>query len=919
MLHLPAGLLLRTMRARAASRLQSLFISHTNRPAAVLVLAFSLGIALSRLVHGYSFTALGVADICLICAALEGLRRDRRALSLGLGLAAVLSGGLLMALAHRDGFAHSDLRALLPRSIFKLNEPVSFEGCVAADSETQGGDSVATIELHAFRQKDHWTPCEGKGILRIGGHKAGGSRAGMPDLFQGDIVRGWATWRLPRNYGNPGSPNRKGSLARQGIFVTGRVKSPLLLESIPGGCSNVWTRLAVSARNRVRKSLEPIRMKEGGQPAAVLASLVIGDYTRLDTSTREAFQNSGTFHVLVVSGLHVAWIAGLLLQLFKLIRLPERLRFFLVALVILFYTCVVGFQASITRCLWMFVLYLIGRSLLRRADPVNILLASALLLLAAQPDWLFEAGFQLSFLSVMAIAMTAVPVIEGCLKPFWEPLRHSGNLGRFHLQPGPWQRRGRWLRVRCEIFLEETTEGLAPAVSRMAFRILRAIASLGLATGSTIAISLCIQLWIEPVLAHYFNRMSWISALANLAIVPFSSLVLASGVLTALAAGIPFCGPALLRIAGTLSSNLLHWAGSIARVPGAWQRCPTPSACWVLGCILLLFIWSYFKWRRFWIPCACSVILIASVSYGSIPLPGTLIRGCKPAVRYQDNRMQPNAASTLSFTFLDVGEGDCAFIRFPNGTAWLVDAGGLIQSRSGENGAYAFDLGEVVVSRYLWHQWIPRLDRMVLSHSDLDHAGGAQAVLRNFRVARLDLPHAASDRALAAILALARAKQVNANRISAGMVEKIGPVTVSTLHPPANSESGAANENSLVLRFSFKRFSALLPGDLDKTGESRVLSHSGDLDGLLLKVAHHGSRSGTSDAFLHAAKPRWAIISVGRNNAYGHPSREVTNRLLRHGIRFFLTLDEGAITFETDGVAYVIRSYISGVLERGGL
>jgi competence protein ComEC len=142
---------------------------------------------------------------------------------------------------------------------------------------------------------------------------------------------------------------------------------------------------------------------------------------------------------------------------------------------------------------------------------------------------------------------------------------------------------------------------------------------------------------------------------------------------------------------------------------------------------------------------------------------------------------------------------------------------------------------------------------------------------------------------------------------------------VEILHPSAKPVSGAANENSLVLRFSFGRFSALLTGDLGKNGEFDMLSRSKTLPGLLLKVAHHGSRFGTSSAFLDAVQPRWAIVSVGRHNPHGHPSPEVLRRLLQHGSGFYLTFDHGAITFETDGSLYRIRSHLNGVLGKGAL
>ena len=420
------------------TRQSSIVNRQSTRPVAAITISFSIGIAASLICHGYCFFALAAAGILLCCAAFMALRRDRLALSLGAGLAAIAVSGLLMALAHRDGFSDSDLRYLLSRRAFPLNEPVSFEGCVVEDGALRGNDSAATVELNAFLKKDMWVACQGKGILRVA--LPGGDTEPSAELVRGDRIKGWAVWQNPRNYENPGSADRTGLLSRRGIFILGRTKSTRLLERIPGGCSNPWTRFAAATAAHVRKSLEPIAKNEKGQPAAVLSSLVIGDYSGLNNATRETFQNSGTYHVLVVSGLHVAWIAGLLLQFFKLIRLPERFRYCLAAFAILLYTCVVGFQASITRCLWMFLLYLIARMIFRTADAINILLAAGLILLVAQPDWLFENGFQLSFLSVIAIAMTAVPALNKYVKPLWNPLAHSGKSGRLFLQPGSWHR-----------------------------------------------------------------------------------------------------------------------------------------------------------------------------------------------------------------------------------------------------------------------------------------------------------------------------------------------------------------------------------------------------------------------------------------------------------------------------------------------
>ena len=245
---------------------------------------------------------------------------------------------------------------------------------------------------------------------------------------------------------------------------------------------------------------------------------------------------------------------------------------------------------------------------------------------------------------------------------------------------------------------------------------------------------------------------------------------------------------------------------------------------------------------------------------------------------------------------------------------WVLDAGGLRQPHSQEDGAYGFDLGEAVVSRYLWHAWISRIDRLILSHPDIDHAGGVPAVMRNFRTGRFDYSQTGPNAIIKAILDIAQQRQIDTLQPHRGIEEKIGPVKIRVLHPPVDSPFTSTNENSLVLEFSYKKCSALLTGDLEKSGENEMISQPGISRCRLLKVAHHGSRWSTSNFFLDCIQPHWAVISVGRGNQFGHPSQETLNRLRQHGVHSLLTVDEGAVTFETDGDRYVLRSYINGIL-----
>jgi competence protein ComEC len=899
-----------------SERQEPFVLRYSNRAAVPIALCFAIGIALASFCPEYSFAGLLFAGFTLLGSSILALAGKRPYLSLASGLGAIIVCGFLVAITDRDRFPDSDLRSAIPRNIFPLNEPVYFEGCVITDSETWGTDTVFRISLERFRRGTVMIPGRGKGILRIALAAEASSREPAPRLTRGDRITGWASWRRPHNYENPGSADRAGMLSRRGIHITGRSKSFQLIEIDPGGCSSPWTRLTNALRTAARGSLEQVSDKVDRQAAAILASIIIGDYSNLADSTREVFQNTGTFHVLVVSGLHVAWITALLLYFLTLVRLPERTRYFLAAFAILTYACVVGFQASISRCLWVYMLYLAGRWLFRRSDPLNVLSGAALILLATNPNWLFETGFQLSFLSVTAIVLTAAPVIEKYLKPMVEPLRHAGDRQRLFLQPGAAFHRGRSLRVRYEMAVEAIADRFSPGFDRPLLWAGRGLAWTMLAAGSMAVLSASVQIWIEPLLAHHYNRMSHIAPLANIAIVPFASLTLITGIFGSLAT--PVLGTGLLQCAGFIASKLLSVAAAISSLPGAWQRCPTPAAVWILSGITLLFIWGFFRLRRFWIPSGCVIAMLACLSYGSSP--GLLFKNFDLNEYLTERQFWPPGAAILSMTFLDVGQGDSIIMRFPDSRVWVMDAGGIQFPFSEQDDTFSFDIGEAVVSRYLWHQWLTRLDRLVLSHTDLDHAGGMPAVINNFRVKRIDYPQTGTDAAIMdELLTLALKKKTAAHPTGAGIVEQPGAIVVRVLNPPPDNRLRSPNDNSLVLLLTYGRFSTLLAGDLEKAGEAEVLSQYGDLHSRLLKAAHHGSRSATSEAFLERTRPRWAVISSGRNNRHGHPSPEVMGRLHRHEVRAFITAEEGAVTFKTDGTRYLIRSHVNGLLEQGML
>ncbi len=886
------------------------------------------------LVAGQSFL-LGAA----LCA---HLRRRPATASLLAHLAAAMAGWLVAA-ALQATPARDSLQYQLSRDLFPLSEVIFIEACLVEETRTMASATLTTVELHGYRRKEEWIRCRGTIQIRIANPEAG-VPANLQGLRPGNRVLAWTTMRAPTGYSNPGSQDRPKFLRRRGILLYGQVKSPRLLEVLPGNCGSALGRTASCLRARLRESLEPLRRKSARE-AAVLSSILLGDSTWLDPATRETFQNAGTYHVLVVSGLHVAWIAWVTTAALRLMRLPGLLVRVLSALMIPSYALLVGFHASVSRALWMYALYAVGQLLHRRGHPANIALAAAFLLLTWQSNWLYDTGFQLSFVSVLAITLTALPIQEEVLRPMLRPLLHAGDREPVLLTAGTAARIGRRLRIEGELLAEASGDRLGGRVEKVLLLSGRLIARVGLAVGGMLLISLSVQVWLEPLLAYHFNRISWVAPLANILVVPLASAVLAVGAAGVCLASILPPADGLLAAAAMLSGLLFDLASRISDLPVAWMRCVTPGGLTVTVILVSLFAWFVLDWSKKWVPCIAAIALLVPLTvalpptqcfraamnrHSPRPMPAGTGRNQGPQSRmpcpqqWEKRGLRPpdlaagQTPGKLELTFLDVGQGDATVVRFPNASTWVVDAGGTRLDESDEESGPRFDIGEAVVSRYLWNEWIRRLDLLVVSHPHMDHGGGMPALIRNFRTGPIVCNGDREEMAARRIFAAAAERMIPVMTLSSGHETRLGGVHVRVLSAPQDSIPWTGNDSSLVLQLSLGRFSALLTGDIEKASETEITTRwQGGIRSDLLKVAHHGSRTSTSEMFLNQARPRWAVISASRHNPFGEPARDVVLRLARRGIRPLLTMDQGAITFQTDGQRYTLRSFIGGALESG--
>jgi competence protein ComEC len=261
--------------------------------------------------------------------------------------------------------------------------------------------------------------------------------------------------------------------------------------------------------------------------------------------------------------------------------------------------------------------------------------------------------------------------------------------------------------------------------------------------------------------------------------------------------------------------------------------------------------------------------------------------------------------NAAELTAIDVGQGDSLLIISPHGHTVLIDGGGP----PGFARPNAFDVGEDVVSPYLWTRGFSSLDAVVLTHPHSDHMDGLRAVIRNFRPRELwvadDL---ATPQALTAAVADAG---TNLRRIHAGENIELDGLgfTAHLTHTPQT-----VNDDSLVLRLDFNGTSALLLGDAERALETEVAHDERPVD--ILKVAHHGSATSTTPELLTATQPKFAVISVGAHNNYGHPRREVLDRLNAAHAQTFRTDEYGATTFVMNGKTVAVETFLTPAAPR---
>jgi competence protein ComEC len=808
--------------------------------------AIASGILVSRFVTFHEFELLAAIAAFLVLGVLSLLRRSRilAGVCCCLGL---FCTGTLTALAHAPGPA--------PELDATGREVVILGGCVVEPPAISGERERFLLELdrHARAQVTLYTR-EGES---------------MPPLRYGQNIELDARVRKPRNYGNPGAFDYARFLARQDIYWTasGAAGSVRILS---GHCGSPFQKAAMDLRAWILARTE--RLYHGSDyQTGIMQALLIGQNFQLQRVWTESYRNTGTFHALVISGTHVAVLAAFFLFFLRICFVPEGAALLLTVLAAWWYALMTGWQAPCTRAAAGLTLFMICGYFYRQRRVLNLLAAVALGFLIFDPEQLFDASFQLTFLAVGFLGAFATPLIQATSGPLARGLADLSDTGRdLHIEP-------RVAQFRVEMrLLAETVHRVLRLPQRAAALAVTLPARVLFFFYEVTVVSAVIQVGLALPMVVYFHRVGLTGLSANALVVPIMGLAVPVGFVAVVTGWIW-----LAKIAGwllALSQVAVDWHASIEP---AW-RIPTPPL-WlgvVFSGALIAAAMARGRWWRAATGLAVAVSLALLVWH---PFPP---------------RIHPGQ---LEMTAVDVGQGDSLLVLFPDGKRLLVDGGGI--PAFGHQSRSQLDIGEDVVAPYLWDRGIRAVDVVALSHGHEDHIGGLPALVSDFHPRELwtgatpDSPTWRTVRERAAGVGARIVPMETPRRFAFGGAE-IEVLAPTPDYVPAEIPK---NNDSLVLRVRYGKTTFLLTGDVERQIERRMLDDNGVLHADVLKVAHHGSKTSSTEEFLSAVQPSFAVISDGFENSYGHPNRDVLERLREHHVVVLRTDEDGLISFLSDG------------------
>jgi len=708
---------------------------------------------------------------------------------------------------------------------------------VSADPEVR--DNATHIQLSVSRiapdgegEKD-WREVSGDVLLFVPRY---------PEYEYGDVLQLMGELETPPQFSDF---DYKGYLENQGIYATMLYPEIELLATDQGFKPMEWI---YWLRHSLADSIAEVMPEP---QAAITQGVLLGIRYNIPDDVRSDFVVTGTAHLLAISGLHLCIMAGILLSVGIWLFGKKRFIYIWLALgIIWLYAVLTGLNPPVVRGAIMASLFLSAELLGRQRTAITSLAFAAAVMVGIDPEILFDAAFQLSFLAIAGLIFIT-PHLRGLAQRLVGATLGEG--------------------------------GLAVSLANI------------VGDGFSVTLGATIAVW--PLIAYYFGVVSFVGPLATFLALPALPAIITIGAAAGLV-GLAFVPIAqgIGWIAWLFNSYLLFIVGGFAALPISSLEVGSVSPAFiaVYYCVLVIIVWlvsrrGWMESTRNWLRSGASRSsqLIYRLPWRWVipPLVIVAVLASAAAITMPDDE--------LHISFLDVGQGDAILIQRGSQQV-LIDGGPSPQT-------LVLELGDRMPF------WDRTIELVVLTHPHDDHLSGLVEVLERYRVEQVLYPDLEYDSSLyEEWQGLIEEKSIASTPARAGQEIDLGDgVTMAVLHPPATLLEGTGsdiNNNSAVLRLTLGRVSFLFTGDIEREAEFRLIAGGNELNCTVLKVGHSGSLTSTSVDFLAAASPQLAVISVG-DNPYGHPHDEVLARLLEKidEESIFRTDENGTVEFITDG------------------
>lgn len=574
----------------------------------------------------------------------------------------------------------------------------------------------------------------------------------------------------------------------------------------------------------------------------IIGAIILGDKTDLDSDIKELYSVSGIAHILAISGLHISFIG---MAIYRLLR--RRFRFLFSAAVsipvVLSFGIMSGFGISTIRAIIMFILKIIGEVLGRKYDAITAISLAGLVLLVQNPFVVCNSGFQMSFGAIIAIVLI-LPIVEEIL--------NTDN------------------------------------------KIIKVLSA-----------NFTISLVMNPILVWNYYELPTFSFLLNIVVVPLMSVVIVSSIVGIFCSCIMFgfgkvvifhgCG--ILELY-TFLCNIINKSSVASIVVGQ----PKVTIIIVYYAILLVVLFGLKNIRTKYTRAEKERNIIKKET-GLV-----LEKKAKKERRIKGQNVKLRLACIVGFlllncliyyipnpgfyiTFINVGQGDGILIHGDNGTKVMVDGGSTSEKQVAKN----------CIVPYLKAEGIGTIDYSIITHTDKDHISGILEILENnnsnrIRIKNLVMPDInMKDDTYNELIEKAKLKKINVLYIKKGDTLSLGKTKIKCIYPETTTTASDKNDYCTVLSVKNKTSKILLTGDISKEIEEKIKDDIEE-NYTVLKVAHHGSNYSSSEKFLKKVNPKYSIISVGKNNSYGHPGNETMERLRKQGGVIYRTDEKGGIT-----------------------